>query len=249
MTHAILLKVSFSTAGTFALFALLFVGLVGMYVYLAKLRRKARNAAGGFSLEVKAALDRMTLPESKLAFLQQTEERIRQEKAYQKNPDGRNLLLSKLYQHRAAVFFQAGRTREAVEACSEVIAFEPSHTQTYLNRGSLYGEMGEYQKAVEDFNQAELLDAHNPNIYNNRGWIYLQMKEFDKALSDLHHAISIKPTDIEHLNRANAFRGLGQYAKALDDYRESLRLHPQAHSELRTMLTASITEMEEKIKN
>ncbi|OJU56594.1 MAG: hypothetical protein BGN96_14375 [Bacteroidales bacterium 45-6] len=220
-----------------------------MYIYSLKLKRKTQMSAGKFSLDIKVALEKMTNIESKLSFLKQTEERVKQEKAYEKNPDGRDLLLSKIYQHKASVLFKAQRQKEAIKACSEVLAVEPSHTQTYLNRGSLYGETEQYQKAIEDFNHAELLDPENPDIYNNRGWMYIQLKEYDKALSDLDHAIQLQPSDIEYFNRANAFKELGEWQKAFDDFQISLSLHPQGDSELRSCIQNSIAEIEKNLKN
>lgn len=242
-----LLKIDFTALGFFILFAVLFVVLAGMFIYSQKLKRKTQHSAEKFSHDIKAALDKMTTIESKLIFLKQTEERVKGEKNYDKNPDGRELLLSKIYQHKAAIFFKANRQKEAIEACSEILSVEPSHTQTYLNRGSLYGEMEEYEKAVEDFNQAELLDSKNPNIYNNRGWAYLQLRHYDKALSDFDLAISLQPTDIEYFNRANTYKEMGEWQKALDDYKTSLSLHQQPNSELHQFINEAIAEIESKI--
>jgi tetratricopeptide (TPR) repeat protein len=245
----VLVKINFMALGFFILFALIFIALIAMYIYSLKLKRKTQMSTGKFSLDIKAALDKITNIETKLSFLRQTEERVKQEKAYAKNPDGRDLLLSKIYQHKASVLFKANRQKEAIKACSEILAVEPSHTQTYLNRGSLYGEIGKYEKAIEDFNQAELLDSRNPNIYNNRGWMYMHLKEYDKALSDLDHAILLEPTDIEYFNRANIFMELDEWKKALDDYQMSLSLHGESDSELHHLIASSIAEMERKLNN
>jgi tetratricopeptide (TPR) repeat protein len=249
MPGFILVKINLTALGFFILFVLIFIGLIAMYIYSAKIKRKARISAGKFSLEIKAALEKMSTTESKLIFLKQTEKRIKQEKSYDKNPDGRDLLLSKVYQHKSSILFKANRPQEAIKACTEILSVEPSHVQTYLNRGSLYGETGEFQKAIDDFNQAELLDAYNPNIYNNRGWMHLQLKEYEKALSDLDHAIFLEPTDVEFFNRGNTYREMGQWLKALEDYQKSLNLHQQSDSDLRQLITASIAEMEEKNKS
>ena len=239
-----LAKINFSALGFFILFLLLFIALVGMFIYSQKLRRKTKNSAAKFSVEIKSILDKLTTIESKLVFLKQTEDRVKQEKSYEKNPDGRELLLSKVYQHKASVLFKANRQEDAIEACTEVLSVEPSHLQTYLNRGSLYGELEQYEKAIEDFNQAELLDSRNPNIYNNRGWAYLQLKQYDKALSDIDHAISLQATDVEYFNRAMIHRGLGERQKALEDYKMSLKLHSQADSELSQLIKSAISEIE-----
>lgn len=243
----VFIKINFLALGFFILFALIFIALVGMYIYSLKLKRKTKMSAGKFSLDIKMVLDQMTTLESKLAFLKQTEERVKQEKSYDKNPGGRDLLLSKIYQHKATLLFKANRQKDAIDACTQILSVEPSHIQTYLNRGSLYGEIGKYEKAIEDFDHAELLDPKNPNIYNNRGWMYLQTKQHDKALSDLDYAILLEPTDIEHFNRANVYRELSQWQKALDDYELSLGMHEESGSELHGLIVQAIAEMKDKL--
>lgn len=245
----VLAKINLMALGFFILFALIFIALIVMYIYSLKLKRKTQMSAGKFSLDIKAALDKMTNIESKLQFLKQTEERVKEEKSYDKNPGGRDLLLSKIYQHKATLLFKANRQKEAIDACTEILSVEPSHTQTYINRGSIYGEIGKYEKAIEDFDHAELLDSQNPNIYNNRGWMYMQLKQYDKALSDLNYAISLEPTDIEHFNRANVYRELGEWQKALDDYELSLSLHNQPGSELHGFITQAISETKDKLNS
>lgn len=243
----ILAEINLTALFFFILFAVIFVALIGMYIYSFKLKRKTKMSAGKFSLDIKLALDQMTTVQNKLTYLRQAEDRVKQEKSYEKNPGGRDLLLSKIYQHKASVLFNANRPKEAIDACTEILAVEPSHTQTYLNRGSLYGETGRFKEAIEDFDHAELLDADNPNIYNNRGWMYMQIKEYDKALSDLDYAIALEPTDIEFFNRANIYRQQGEWEKALNDYRSSLDLHHQTGSELHGFITTAISEMQDKL--
>ena len=246
MTLSVYLETNYIALGFFILFAFLFVGLVGMYLYSLKLKKKVKTSANQFSHNLKATLDKMTTPEAKLIYLDQTAERIKNEKSYDKNPEGRKLLLSKVYQHKASILHKASNPQEVIKACGQIIEVEPSHIQSYLNRGAMYGQIGEYKKGIEDLNQAELLDSKNPNIYNNRGWMYLQLNQYDKALSDLDHAISILPTSVEYFNRGNVYKAQGDLQKALEDYKMSLSLNP--NSELNTLLTDSIVEVENNVK-
>lgn len=244
-----LLKMNYTALVFFILFALIFIGLMAMYIYSFKLKRKAKNSVGKFSHDLKSALDGLSTVENKLSFLKNTERRILNEKKYEKNPEGRKMLLSKVYQHEASVLFQANRLKEAVKSCSRVLEVEPSHIQTYLNRGSLYGELGKYEQAIADFNQVELIDSQNPNVYNNRGWMYLQLGECEKALSDFDYAISLHPTDVEYYNRANTYQSLGEWAKALSDFQMSLSLNKEGNAELRPLIEAGIAEMGNKLQN
>jgi tetratricopeptide (TPR) repeat protein len=77
----------------------------------------------------------------------------------------------------------------------------------------------------------------------------MQLKQYDKALSDLNYAISLEPTDIEHFNRANVYRELGEWQKALDDYELSLSLHNQPGSELHGFITQAISETKDKLNS
>lgn len=225
----------------FILFALLFCAIIALYVYSIRVKRRVKNSAHKFSLELKAILDRQKDKNSRIAFLEQTEQRILHEKKYKNNPNARNMLLSKVFQHKAAVYFQFGDITKAIKACTQVLEVEPGHIQTLLNRASLYGETGSYQKALEDFNNAEILDStQNPNIYNNRGWLFLQMKEYQKALDDFNTGINIQESAIQYFNRAKANDALGKKEEALDDYHKALELNQNQDPQLQSHIEKAL---------
>lgn len=218
----------------FVLFALLFVGIVWLYIYSMRVKRRVKNSADKFSTDLQLALSRLDDTQAKLAFINQTEHRIRTEKKYENNDNGRNLLLSKVFQHKATVLFRAGRLKEAVKACDQVLQAEPSHVQTLLNRASLLGELGRYDEAIADFNGAELLDAYNPDLFNNRGWVQLQLARYEEAISDFHRAIHLKATAVSYFNRSKAYVALQRWAEAEADLAEAEKLHPEP--ELKKMM-------------
>ena len=59
----------------------------------------------------------------------------------------------------------------------------------------------------------------------NRGIVHAAMNDYDAAMIDYNNAIDIRPDAPEfYINRGNSFFMMREYAQALEDYEESLRL-------------------------
>lgn len=224
----------------FVLFAVLFLAIIALYIYSFKLKKKTKESANKFSLNIKIALSQKTDKKEALRFLSHIEQRIHTEGKYKKNPEARKILLSKVFQHKAAVLFKHNDVRGAIKACTQALEMDPSHVQTLLNRGTLYSECMEYDKAIEDFNEVELIERNNPNLFNNRGWAYSQMGRFAEAIEDFTYGISLQESATLYFNRGNAFLALNESSKALSDYQKAREINTNSDQQLQKLIESAI---------
>jgi tetratricopeptide repeat protein len=63
--------------------------------------------------------------------------------------------------------------------------------------------------------------------FANRCWARTHKRQYPEAIEDCNIALSLEPGGaFGYLNRGNAYYDLGDYARAAEDYRETLRLDP-----------------------
>lgn len=239
---------SMGSVGVIVLFAVLMLSMIGMFVYVAKKKKQAEQTASGFSRSVKAMIDKINNPKDKIKALEQTIERINNDETYKKTTAWRDSLLSKVYQHLAAVYFSLNLDDKVIEACTEIIALEPGHMMSYYNRGSLYSNIGEYEKALKDLSEAIRIDSSYASAYNNRGLVYDRMGEHDKAIIDFGYAIELEESPIAYFNRANTYVEIKEYEKALANYNTALALDPEDSANLQDEIKKTIDFLQEKLK-
>ena len=125
----------------------------------------------------------------------------------------------------------AGEQRDydqAIAKYSELIRRHPTLKEAYYNRGRAYEAKGDYAKAIEDYNEAIRLDPQYAVAYHNRANVYAYDLQGDsRAMADYDRAIQLNPTSSAYGDRANAYRGKGDYEKSLSDSNESVRLNPR----------------------
>ncbi len=102
----------------------------------------------------------------------------------------------------------------------------------YIERGNLYIDLYELELAVEDCKKAIELDPEAYYAYNNLGCALLKLRRVKEAVIPLEQAIAME-SDRDHLpylNLAECYVLLKEYDKALNAYREVLRMRPKAHN-------------------
>lgn len=93
MTLSVYLETNYIALGFFHPFCSSFCRIGWNVSLFVEIEEKVKTSANQFSHNLKTTLDKMTTPEAKLIYLDQTAERIKNEKSYDKNPEGRKLLL------------------------------------------------------------------------------------------------------------------------------------------------------------
>ena len=110
--------------------------------------------------------------------------------------------------------------RESIDVCPTADA------HTYL--GWAYSFQGRIDKAIAECEIAITLDPEFGNPYNDIGVYLMQQEKFDEAIPWLERAKTAKryePRHFPYLNLGRVYTAKGMMIKALEEFREALRLH------------------------
>lgn len=212
-----------------------------------KKKNKAKLSLNTFSKDIQEMLKKYESYDDKIKALEILIERISNEKSYNKNPDFRKSVLSKVYEQMATIYNNAGNEDGVINSCSQIITLDPSNGMSYYNRGSIYSNWGDYEKALADFNDAAILLPNYASLYNNRGMALEQFGRLDEALIDYNHAIELEPSPIIYYNRGNLLYEMKKYNEAKEDYEKYLTLDPEDKYELTIDVRTSLTHIDNKL--
>ena len=126
---------------------------------------------------------------------------------------------------------------------NKAIEMDPKLAEAYSQRGNLYSQnlsksLGGYEKAVADWSRCLELKPNDCAPRHNRALGYEQLRQYDNAIADYTTLIE-GDTDFSHVGSkdkqlalAYHYRGRAyqwykrDYAKAVADYNQALRLDP-----------------------
>lgn len=149
-------------------------------------------------------------------------------------------LLQKAMAHQ-----MAGRLDEAVRLYKESIALYPTaDAHTYL--GWTYSFQGRIDEAIAECKIAISIDPDFGNPYNDIGVYLMQQQRFDEAIPWLEKAKTApryEPRHFPHLNLGRIYTAKGMIRKALEEFREALRLNPGD-----PMASRAIADLESKLQ-
>jgi len=133
--------------------------------------------------------------------------------------------LSRIYGLRAGCLYRIGKYAEAIADCDQFIQGEPTNPQGYESRGEARLRLHNLTQAADDFQKSIDLKTKRVRSYKQLGFCQLQQGKYQDAVASLSVAIERHPKYAEafHL-RAQAMKGLGQYASAAEDERTATRL-------------------------
>jgi TonB family protein len=123
---------------------------------------------------------------------------------------------------------------KALADYNEAIRLAPDFKRAYVNRGVHFLEQHDYERALPDFTRAIELIPNEPGTHGYRAYTYAKLRQRTPAQADAVAATRLKPAEmplvrIEGLMvRADAYRILGKQELALRDYREAVRVMPNA---------------------
>jgi len=129
---------------------------------------------------------------------------------------------------RAMHLQMSGDLDESIRLYRESIAVCPTaDAHTYL--GWAYSFQGRIDAAIAECEVAIRLDPEFGNPYNDIGVYLMQQEKFDEAIPWLERAKTAKryePRHFPYLNLGRVYAAKGMMIKALEEFREALRLHP-----------------------
>lgn len=153
------------------------------------------------------------------------------------------------YSNRARVFFELGRTEEALADYSAAIELAPS-AALYSSRSVLYVALGRTGAALGDLNEAYDLEPTAENLLN-RAMFFGNRGMAEDALRDMDKVIELEPDRAEsYLYRANLIFALLQqkphlYERGLSDLQRAAEL--DTNGNLRAALAELANQLEKNL--
>ena len=127
----------------------------------------------------------------------------------------------------ALVYEHLEESKQASDAFSAAIRFDPTNHSAYAHRGVYLHEQGEHSKALRDFDIAIEIEPTAAWYYEKRGWANAGEDEYEAAMADFTKALELGLTISEVFNgRGCSLELLGRYEDAIADQNEAIRLEP-----------------------
>jgi tetratricopeptide (TPR) repeat protein len=138
--------------------------------------------------------------------------------------------------HNALEAYKHGRQleeqrqyREAIEAYSRAIQFDPKSDTAYLHRGNCLFQLGENAGAISDFTQSLALQSNSSRAYLARALALASSGQNDKALADASEALARDPQFLDaYLLRGRLYQLQGNRDLASADFTQAVTVAPQS---------------------
>lgn len=95
--------------------------------------------------------------------------------------------------NKAATYWSANKTDEAITEFKKVLAFDPQNTDAYASLGKIYQGKGNTSEAIKYFKTAVQLDRTSVTAHNNLGNAYLQAKQYTDAEKEFKISAKMDP--------------------------------------------------------
>ncbi|MEO8669437.1 MAG: tetratricopeptide repeat protein, partial [Bauldia sp.] len=130
--------------------------------------------------------------------------------------------------------------KAALRLMTDAINGAPTNAYLYIQRGSIYQSIGEADRAILDYSDAIRLAPNQTYPLINRGIVLYTRKDNNEgAIADLTAALRINAKEISAwVNRGIVYRKKGDFAKALPDFDEAIRLLPPKIEPVQTKLVS-----------
>jgi tetratricopeptide (TPR) repeat protein len=130
--------------------------------------------------------------------------------------------------------------RGALDDVQRALALEPDDPRCLALRGALKSELGDPQSGLADLDRAERLGAP-PSIHQSRARALLDLGQPKAAAEACSRSIAVDADDVRaYILRARAFRGLGEWDRAIADVEQAIARSTQ-RPEMLPALTVEYT--------
>ena len=120
-----------------------------------------------------------------------------------------------------------GETRQAIKTIDKSLRADPDKKETHFAYGLILMAKNDVKAAESRFLKAIQLDSAYADPYDYLSIIYFQGHDLNRALECFDKSISIRPTIIRLLGRADIRAMLGDYAGSMRDCDDLLMLDPK----------------------
>lgn len=95
--------------------------------------------------------------------------------------------------NKAATYWSANKTDEAIKEFKKVLAFDPQNTDAYASLGKIYQAKGNTTEAIKYFKTVVQFDRTSVTAHNNLGNAYLQAKQYTDAEKEFKISAKMDP--------------------------------------------------------
>lgn len=95
--------------------------------------------------------------------------------------------------NKAATYWSANKTDDAIKEFKKVLAFDPQNTDAYASLGKIYQGKGNTAEAIKYFKTAVQIDRTSVTAHNNLGNAYLQAKQYTDAEKEFKISARMDP--------------------------------------------------------
>lgn len=95
--------------------------------------------------------------------------------------------------NKAATYWSANKTDEAITEFKKVLGFDPQNTDAYASLGKIYQAKGNTTEAIKYFKTAVQFDRTSVTAHNNLGNAYLQAKQYTDAEKEFKTSAKMDP--------------------------------------------------------
>ncbi|HRV45929.1 MAG TPA: tetratricopeptide repeat protein [Smithellaceae bacterium] len=182
---------------------------------------KKRIAAGVvFSLFILFAATGFCQGDDRVGMDQWT--RVTKEKTVGQAPDNFDSAMK-----RGNELAKDGRYKEAVEAFSNAVRFNPQSSEAYIGRGKARRAQKDFAGAMTDYEAAVNLKPGDKNLLITLANIKTDMRKYDEAAADLSRILASDPNNLDAVvSRGYARKQLKDYPGAKADFEKALALSP-----------------------
>jgi len=125
-------------------------------------------------------------------------------------------------------YFKDGKFVEALAVFNQLLAMDPSHTQSILYRGRILSRLGSVKEALDDFDQLVLMEPNNTDFISDRAVVLHLSQRNKEALAELDRALNLDPDNpYRYSSRAFLKDRMGDHIGAIADYEKALELDPE----------------------
>lgn len=117
--------------------------------------------------------------------------------------------------------------KDDISLFSNVLKNNPNVLEALNNRGNAYNYKGQFELAIKDFNRGLEIQPNYQNFYNNRAQSYYLLDSLDLALKDLDQAIKLDPGYLDaYINKGQVLFSMEEYDYAVRVYSRAIRMAP-----------------------
>ncbi|MDD5530417.1 MAG: tetratricopeptide repeat protein [bacterium] len=134
------------------------------------------------------------------------------------------------------IYGKKGMLDEALKEYKEIIRLKPDYPDAYNNLGNAYYVKGLFEEAAKEYRDALKMKPDYAEAHSNLGAVYLAKDSLNKdsldvAINEFSIAIKLKPGYLDaHNNLAYAYEKKGLSSKAIEKYKEALRINPNSET-------------------